>query len=78
LGGQDGVGLHREVGRLVLRPRRPESVGGWESAGHYQDSIKGCVSRSLGQAPTRFVYVLDYLSLFDEQQGAIHDTAMMQ
>jgi hypothetical protein len=36
-GGQDWVGPHRVVGRLVLGHTEPESVGGWESTGHYED-----------------------------------------
>jgi hypothetical protein len=38
-GGQDWVGPHRWVGRLVLGHTEPKS-GGWESTGHYEDSTE--------------------------------------
>jgi hypothetical protein len=57
-----------------MRSHRPKSVGGWESADHYQDSTQGCVSRLLGQTPTRFVCVLNYPSLLAEGQAVIHAT----
>ena len=65
-------------GQARIRSHRPMSVGGWESAGHYQDSIQGCVSRLLGQTPTRFVCVLNYPSLLDKGQGVVHSTAMVR
>jgi hypothetical protein len=64
-------------GQARMRSHRPKSVGGWESAGHYQDSIQGCVSRLLGQTPTRFLCVLNYPSLLAVGQEVIHVTAMV-
>ena len=34
----------------------PEKGCGWEPTGQYEDSIRGCVSRILGQAPTQISY----------------------
>jgi hypothetical protein len=61
-----------------MRSHRPKTVGRWESADHYQDSIQGYVSRLLGQVPTQFSCGFNYPSLLDEGQGAIHACATVQ
>ena len=65
-------------GQARIRSHRPMSVGGWESAGHYQDSICRCVSRLLGQAPTQCLCVLNYPSLLAEGQGVVHASAIVR
>jgi hypothetical protein len=53
LGGQDWVGPHREVGRLVLgHTARRVLVGGSRQV-IMRTAPPGCVSRLLGQAPTQ-------------------------
>jgi hypothetical protein len=50
----DRTGLGHTVwwaGSYEVTP--PEEGCGWEPTGHYEDSTPGCVSRILGQAPTR-------------------------
>ena len=61
-----------------MRSHRPKNVRGWESAGHHQDSISGCVSRLLGQAPTQIVCGVNYPSLLAQGQGMTHATAIGQ
>ena len=52
LGGQDWVGPHRLVGRLVLGHTAREGCG-WEPTGHYEDSTRGASAGYWVRLPPR-------------------------
>ncbi len=64
-GGQDWVGPHRVVGRLVLGHTEPKAGVGGSRQVIMRTAPQGCVSRILGQAPTQISCdVLDVLERF--------------
>jgi hypothetical protein len=75
-GGQDWVGPHRVVGRLVLGHTEPKAGVGGSRQVIMRTAPQGCVSRILGQAPTQIS--CDVLEMFerlsrDKTFQAAHD-----
>ena len=62
-GGQDWVGPHRVVGRLVLGHTEPKSGVGGSRQVIMRTAPERCVSRILGQAPTQIL--CDVLDVFE-------------
>jgi hypothetical protein len=77
--GWTGLGRATPLGgQAHMRSHRPKTVGRWEPTDHYQNSIQGCVSRLLGQAPTQCLCVLNYPPLLAEGQGVVHASAIVR
>jgi hypothetical protein len=75
-GGQDWVGPHLVVGRLVLGHTEPKAGAGGGRQVIMRTAPHGCVSRLLGQAPTQIL--CDVLEMFerlsrDKAFEAAHD-----
>ncbi len=77
LGGQDWVGPHREVGRLVLGHTAQGVLVGGSRQVIIRTASNDASAGYLGQTPTQIVCGLNYPPLLDQGQGVVHASAFV-